>query len=158
MDIYKVKPAPSEETQDNSFEREGLVSEEFRLQVYTPAETPEPKNLLRLPPNDLKQAEFQPQMEFDGMAKPSFAITLEDNTSGPDRIIFKNAQTLLEALEAQQVQVAYQCRDGYCGACRCKKITGDVMYLKEPMAWVNDDEILPCVSVPTSDLELKFNG
>ncbi|NRB41261.1 MAG: 2Fe-2S ferredoxin-like protein [Pseudomonadales bacterium] len=92
------------------------------------------------------------------MAKPVFAISIETDTSEPHQLLFHNAPNLLESLEAKKIQVPYQCRDGYCGSCRCKKISGDVVYLKEPMAWINDDEILPCVSIPTSDLTLKLSG
>ncbi len=110
------------------------------------------------PPKYVTEAEFQPQIEFDGMAKPSFSVAISEDNSKSVEFNFTHAPTLLEALEAQNIELAYQCRDGYCGACRCKKISGDVKYLKDPMAWINDDEILPCVSIPTSDLHLKISG
>lgn len=31
---------------------------------------------------------------------------------------------LLVALEAHQVEVEYQCREGYCGSCRCRLVAG----------------------------------
>lgn len=104
------------------------------------------------------QAEYDPQLAFDGMAKPRFAIHVETESAEQHQLHFRNARNLLEYLEEKEIQVPYQCRDGYCGACRCKKISGEVLYLKEPMAWINDDEILPCVSIPSSDLTLKLEG
>ncbi|MCP5335682.1 MAG: 2Fe-2S ferredoxin-like protein [Oceanospirillaceae bacterium] len=71
---------------------------------------------------------------------------------------FQHAHSLLESLEAQQVQVPYQCREGYCGSCRTELISGEVAYLSEPMAWINDNEILPCCCVPKSPLQLKLKG
>lgn len=113
---------------------------------------------LQLPLENPEQPALEAQFEFDGMAKPSFVINLETEMAPPAELHFQNAHNLLESLEAQNIQVPYQCRDGYCGACRCKKVSGEVTYIKEPMAWINDDEILPCVSIPTSDLKLKLKG
>lgn len=98
------------------------------------------------------------QLGLDGMAAPVYAVYCESNNPEIDgsQLQFKNAATLLESLEQARFPVAYQCRDGYCGACRCKKIEGDVAYLKEPMAMLNEDEILPCVSVPKSNLKIKL--
>ena len=105
-----------------------------------------------LPDHNPEQPESSPQIEFDGMAPPRFAIHLED---GP-QLHFQHARTLLESLEAQQVDVHYQCREGYCGSCRVQLLEGNVHYLEEPMAWINDDEILPCCCIPRSDLKIKL--
>ena len=32
--------------------------------------------------------------------------------------------SLLAALESHNVAVEYQCREGYCGSCRTRKLTG----------------------------------
>jgi len=101
-------------------------------------------------------AKLSQQFEFDGMAKPIFSVLLQLGNNTHKQLSFHHASTLLEALESQNIDMPYQCRDGYCGACRCKKTGGDVTYLKNPMAWVNDDEILPCISVPKSDLQLQL--
>ncbi|WP_337843207.1 class I ribonucleotide reductase maintenance protein YfaE [Rheinheimera sp.] len=63
--------------------------------------------------------------------------------------------SLLDALEAGQQQVNYQCREGYCGACRCKLLSGTVTYLNEPLAFVRKGEFLPCCSVPAGDIEIE---
>jgi len=99
------------------------------------AETPEPT----------------PQIEFDGMAKPVFAVDFSDGRSAR----FQHANTLLESLESQDIHVEYQCREGYCGSCRVNLLEGEVHYLEEPMAWIDDDEILPCCCIPKSPLRLQ---
>lgn len=63
---------------------------------------------------------------------------------------------LLEALEQQQFDVEYQCREGYCGACRCKLLSGSVRYLNEPLAFVRKGEFLPCCSIPVTDIEIDL--
>ncbi|MBO1255570.1 2Fe-2S ferredoxin-like protein [Alteromonas sp. 5E99-2] len=65
-------------------------------------------------------------------------------------------KTLLESIEAKNIEVPYHCRDGFCGACRCKLIKGDVDYTIDPLAFIDDDEVLLCCSVPLTDVTLKL--
>ncbi|MDM7860785.1 class I ribonucleotide reductase maintenance protein YfaE [Alteromonas sp. ASW11-36] len=64
--------------------------------------------------------------------------------------------SILEALEIAQVEVQYHCRDGFCGACRCKIIEGSVDYFTDPLAFIDDDEILPCCSRPSSNIKIEI--
>ncbi|WP_100641270.1 class I ribonucleotide reductase maintenance protein YfaE [Alteromonas facilis] len=66
-------------------------------------------------------------------------------------------ETLLETLERYQIDVQFHCRDGFCGACRCKIKSGTVAYTTDPLAFIDDDEILPCCTKATSDLTLLVN-
>ena len=116
---------------------------------------------LFIPPGNAEQPEETPQIEFEGMAKPVHAVVVQNingDESARTMVQFQHAGTLLESLEAQQIYVPYQCRDGYCGSCRTRLVAGEVAYLQEPMAWINDDEILPCCCVPKTDLELELKG
>lgn len=63
---------------------------------------------------------------------------------------------LLDALIRTGHEIDYQCRSGYCGSCRTKKISGDVEYDDYPLAHLNDDEILPCYCRATSALKLDI--
>jgi len=64
-------------------------------------------------------------------------------------------KTLLENLESQAVSVEFHCRDGHCGACRTKLISGNVSYSNFPMAYLKDDEILLCCSKSKEDIFIK---
>jgi len=70
-------------------------------------------------------------------------------------------ETLLEGLERTGHEVEFQCRSGYCGACRVRMLDGEVDYVELPLAFIAADEILPCCCVPKSDLwldcELRFD-
>ncbi|TEW54981.1 2Fe-2S iron-sulfur cluster binding domain-containing protein [Psychromonas sp. RZ22] len=55
-------------------------------------------------------------------------------------------KTLLENLESQAVSVEFHCREGHCGACRSKLISGKVTYSQFPMAYLRGDEVLLCCS------------
>ncbi|WP_199611876.1 class I ribonucleotide reductase maintenance protein YfaE [Flocculibacter collagenilyticus] len=65
-----------------------------------------------------------------------------------------NHPNLLIALENENIEVNYHCREGFCGACRCKLVSGEVVYNLEPLAFVRKGEILLCCSQPTSDIEI----
>ncbi|MDF2177664.1 class I ribonucleotide reductase maintenance protein YfaE [Aliiglaciecola sp. CAU 1673] len=66
------------------------------------------------------------------------------------------SKTLLESLEQQGVEVHYHCREGFCGACRTKLIEGQVEYATDPLAFIDDDEILPCCCKPLSNLLIRL--
>lgn len=107
---------------------------------------------LCFPPANAEHAEHSNQFELDGMAKPQYAIQL----SSGQQAIFQHAHTLLDSLESQQIDLHFQCREGYCGSCRVTLIEGDVHYREEPMAWLNEGEILPCCCIPKTDLKIKL--
>lgn len=62
---------------------------------------------------------------------------------------------LLDVLELHDVAVEYQCRSGYCGACRLTLLKGKVTYHQQPLAFINHGEILPCCCIPVTDIELE---
>jgi ferredoxin len=68
----------------------------------------------------------------------------------------RDDQTLLEALEAQEIDLDYQCRQGFCGTCQILLVHGGVAYEEEPLAFVPKDHILPCCCRPASDLIIEL--
>ena len=67
-------------------------------------------------------------------------------------------QSILECLEAKNIEIHYHCRDGFCGACRVKLVKGQVCYPQgEPLAYVADDEILTCCCIPVTDIILALD-
>ena len=61
---------------------------------------------------------------------------------------------LLEVFEQHQVAVEYQCREGFCGSCRMRLVKGKVVYRQQPLAFIQDGDILPCCCLPVGDIEL----
>jgi ferredoxin len=85
------------------------------------------------------------------MSSPNkgLVITLSDGST------FTSTQdTILEDLETHHIEMEYHCREGFCGACRCKLISGEVDYTVDPLAFIDDDEILPCVTKPLTDIKI----
>lgn len=64
--------------------------------------------------------------------------------------------TLLETIEQNKIEIQYHCREGYCGACRSKLVNGKVEYTTDPLAFIDDDEILPCCCIPVSNIEIEL--
>ncbi|MGO2368269.1 MAG: class I ribonucleotide reductase maintenance protein YfaE [Serratia sp. (in: enterobacteria)] len=77
-------------------------------------------------------------------------------TTGTQLSCPKNERSLLDVLELHNVEVEYQCRSGYCGACRLKLVKGEVTYHQQPLAFINVGEILPCCCMPLTDIELEI--
>lgn len=74
----------------------------------------------------------------------------------PQNLIYAKGKTLLESLEQDGVEVHYHCREGFCGACRTRLTKGSVTYNSEPLAYIDDGEILPCCCIPNSDIDIEL--
>jgi ferredoxin len=69
-------------------------------------------------------------------------------------------ETLLAALERTGHAVEYQCRSGYCGACRLHLVNPeDAMHLHyptPPLAHVGRGEVLPCCCQSRGRIALRL--
>ncbi|MDR5612322.1 (2Fe-2S)-binding protein [Arsenophonus sp. ENCA] len=87
----------------------------------------------------------------------SYKITLR-NAQGI-LIPFHSEQhtSLLDALEQSKIQIEFQCREGFCGACRVRLRKGKVAYRHKPIAFIDKDEILACSCRPITDIDIDIN-
>lgn len=65
-------------------------------------------------------------------------------------------ESLLETLERHGHRVEFQCRSGYCGACRTPLLAGKVHYPAAPLAFVSVGECLPCCCQPVGAIRLDI--
>ncbi|MFM5842283.1 class I ribonucleotide reductase maintenance protein YfaE [Aeromonas sanarellii] len=65
-------------------------------------------------------------------------------------------ESLLETLERHGHRVEFQCRSGYCGACRTPLLAGKVYYPNMPLAFVSQGECLPCCCQPVGAIKLDI--
>lgn len=72
-------------------------------------------------------------------------------------ISIKADESILEVLQESGHSVEYQCKKGFCGSCRIKKVSGEVEYKEDPIAFIGEDEILPCCAIAKSNLRLDVN-
>lgn len=87
------------------------------------------------------------------MAKAPVLTTLRG------RFALQPGETLLAALERTGHQVEYQCRHGYCGACRLTLASGGaeaLFYPEPPLASLRPGELLPCCCTARGDIELQL--
>jgi ferredoxin len=90
--------------------------------------------------------------------KSSIQLTPQICVKGEVIPFTDNKQTLLECLEQANIEVHYHCRDGFCGACRVTLVAGEINYPNgEPLAFVGDNEILPCCCVPVTNISLELD-
>lgn len=66
--------------------------------------------------------------------------------------------TLLDAIEAEGIEVPSECRDGYCGTCVCKLKSGQVEYVKDVLAYCDDDSVALCCAKPKTDVIICLTG
>ncbi|WP_077751341.1 class I ribonucleotide reductase maintenance protein YfaE [Shewanella psychrophila] len=94
-------------------------------------------------------------LTFNKILKKAPIVSLDGQ---PVLLFNQQYPSLLIALEHKKVKVFSECRNGYCGACKTKIISGTVTYHTEPLVELKDDECLPCCCTPTSDLNLKLSS
>ena len=68
--------------------------------------------------------------------------------------------SLLDSIEAQSLDIDYNCRAGFCGSCKCTLISGEIDFIQppNPIIPIAEDEILTCCCRPKTDIELQFNS
>jgi len=75
---------------------------------------------------------------------------------GNNTFYYQYEHSLLDSLEAQEIQAPYSCRAGYCGTCKVRLLDGKVNYIDEGMVDLQDDEILTCICVPQTHIEIEI--
>ena len=63
-------------------------------------------------------------------------------------------KSLLACAGQNSVSMESGCRTGACGSCAVRLLRGKVRYTREPQFPIQSSEILPCVCVPESDIEV----
>ncbi|XRY30565.1 MAG: class I ribonucleotide reductase maintenance protein YfaE [Buchnera aphidicola (Tetraneura akinire)] len=86
-------------------------------------------------------------------------ITIKIKTQNKTEIVFSSKKKiLLKILEKNNILIQYNCRNGFCGCCKIKLISGKITYCKnkQPIAYCNFQEILPCSCFVVEDITIKI--
>ncbi|MDU6538799.1 class I ribonucleotide reductase maintenance protein YfaE [Mixta calida] len=83
-------------------------------------------------------------------------MTIKLRVSGAQLECTDEHPSLLALLEANNICVEYQCREGYCGSCRTRLVKGEVSYAGQPLAFIQQGEILPCCCKANGDIEIEL--
>lgn len=76
------------------------------------------------------------------------------------RFYLHEGETLLDGMiRTGHTAVRYECRQGYCGACRMHIIgkTGDIHYKSPPIAHLEQHEVLACCCLATGSLQVSYH-
>ena len=71
-------------------------------------------------------------------------------------LLAQPGESLLDTLERHGHRLEFQCRSGYCGACRTPLLAGTVHYPNTPLAFVSQGECLPCCCQPVGAIRLDI--
>ena len=83
----------------------------------------------------------------------SYKIEIE-TLSGTYFFEVEGEQSLLTELEEKGAKLDFNCRQGHCGLCKKKLVSGNVEQ-QDSLVSLSKDEILPCCSRPVTDLKIK---
>ena len=89
----------------------------------------------------------------------SYVVTLADEDK---QFSCRANQSILDAALQQGIALSYGCRDGMCGSCMGRLLSGRVDYPQGQPGGISDDEVaagqaLFCKAVPLSDVTIKAN-
>lgn len=71
-------------------------------------------------------------------------------------IVTDGSDTILQALEKNKIKPYSMCKEGYCATCKMTLKKGEVEYIDEPIAILEENEILPCICKAKSDVEIDY--
>ena len=83
-------------------------------------------------------------------------VTVKVNDS--IEIVCKKDDNLLRVLEKNGYEIDYECQEAHCGTCRTIMTKGRVEYAFEPVAYIGENEVLPCSAIIKSDLDLIISS
>jgi len=129
-DFYVCGPEDWQERIRNDLISAGVKSESIRYELFQPSERPVPK----------RDEVVQHKIHF--------------KQSGANARFEPNQSSLLVCAGQNNVSLESGCRTGACGSCAVRLLRGKVRYTREPQFHMNSSDILPCVCVPESDIEV----
>lgn len=91
-------------------------------------------------------------IDNEAVVEQKFSVKLGKNK----KLFFHKQRNLLDAMEEQGIKIQSECRSGECGQCKVNLRYGKVKSLIEIDMNLKAGEILPCCSVPESDLHIDL--
>lgn len=82
-----------------------------------------------------------------------FKIDVENIHNTNDSIYVFDDETILSALERNNIMLDYNCRQGHCGECILLLKEGSVKH-KDCLVPLSEGEILACRATPASDIKI----
>lgn len=64
--------------------------------------------------------------------------------------------TILTRIEEMGIKVHSECRRGVCGACVSDLVSGEVEYVRKPLAFYREGQVVLCCAKTRTDIKVKF--
>lgn len=91
------------------------------------------------------------------LSGPYDNICMKKITVNQQQFELEAGESVLDGLLRTGHPVEYQCKNGYCGACSCRLLSGQVTYSTPPLAYIPAGQILTCCCKPQTDLTLELD-
>lgn len=72
------------------------------------------------------------------------------------KMIDFSEKSILEHALKNNIDVQYNCKDGFCGACAYRLVSGNVKYTKDVLSFLPKEHIAICSCIPESDIVLDI--
>lgn len=63
--------------------------------------------------------------------------------------------TLLVQMKNKHISVETHCRSGFCGICKKRLLSGEVIYHEKPLAFLGEGEVLVCCASATTEVVIS---
>ncbi len=83
-----------------------------------------------------------------------FAIDVENINGKTETLSVFGEYSILTELENHNIFPSYNCRQGICGECILKLLSGNITHRQKPEWHLSPGEILACLAVPVSDIKI----
>lgn len=103
-------------------------------------------------PSSLTRVEDTTSEDHDQTLIAEEAI-IKFTTSGVEQAWSKKEGTILEFAETHGLTPNYGCRNGKCGSCKAKLLSGEIVYKQSISAALDEGEILICCAMPAKELD-----
>jgi len=132
-DYYMCGPGPMMNSIVQDLEGWGVPKKQIHFEAFGPASV-------------------KPAASTDKKTEKSASFDIEFARSGKTLPWDPEATSLLDFAEENDIDLESGCRAGNCGTCKQAVKTGDVEYLQDPGAPVDDGYCLMCISVPKTNM------
>lgn len=83
-----------------------------------------------------------------------FKIDIDNINGKTESLYVYGENSILAELEEHSVVIEHSCRQGHCGSCILKLVSGDVIH-QRTLVPLSQGEILGCQARPISDIKIR---
>jgi ferredoxin len=86
-----------------------------------------------------------------------FSVGIKASNGDFSEVFVFGEKSILFELEENHILINHSCRQGYCGSCLVRLLSGEVRH-KEALIPLLEGEILACCATPTTDIVIALSN